>query len=760
MSSASIQSDEFRPDLPAGAADQLRRTLEAVGAWQSARHPVMPLESIIAAACDGLAESVVITDARLEDPGPSIIWVNRGFTLMTGYGSDEVLGRSPRIFQGPQTDRATLQRLRECLRTGSTFSGETWNYRKDGTPFLMHWTVVPVHDESGRTRCFAAVQRDVTGQRRSDRELARRTRELETISAHCPDAILRLDSEGRIVYASDATQMVLGVRPSAIRGRTVAEIGRGGPALDELVAEIDAVAATSEPRMVTVPSPFGLPERWLEIRLVPETGRQGQVEHVVWFAREVTGRIQAEQRARASEERERIQVQQRLRARELEFRDLAESVPLDIWITDEHGRDIYANRRWLAFIGDVEAEAGTGAAAGGRPEVEATDRPAAMSPGWQERINPEDRVAFDRAFSRSLEQRVPLEVECRVRRADGEERTLVMSGIPRHDGDRFLGILVTCLDITDRRRRDDMQRRALAELEHASRLTMAGQMAAAMVHEMAQPLSAMATFIEIAVRELEGGRPQEQVVASLRDAQGSALRAGELSRRMLGFVRRSESNSSAVDLGDCVGKGIGLMKADAGGRRVSLVDGGGLDGVMVVADAVELEQVVCNLIRNAVEAISGAGTGEADPRAGTGVGGRIEIVGRVAGDRAEFDVIDDGPGVPESMRPELFEAFRTRKSTGIGLGLWICWNILERYAGEIRLIESEPGRTVFRVRLPAAGSSARTPSGVNPAGGPGAKSMDDEPASGVAPPATTGTPVVDRSPDRGGAPPRAEEATR
>jgi len=303
----------------------------------------------------------------------------------------------------------------------------------------------------------------------------------------------------------------------------------------------------------------------------------------------------------------------------------------------------------------------------------------------------------------------------------------VISGTPRRDGDRFLGILVTCLDITDRRRRDDMQRRALAELEHASRLTMAGQMAAAMVHEMAQPLSAVATFIEIAVRELEGGKPQEQVITSLRDAQRSALRAGMLSRRTLGFVRRTENTSSAVDLGDCIAKGIGLMKADAGGRGVSLAYEGGLDGVMITADAVELEQVVCNLIRNAVEAITDEGPAEADPRAGRGSNGRIEIVGRMAGDRAEFDVIDDGPGVPESMRSELFEAFRTRKSTGVGLGLWICWNILERYAGDIRLIETGAGRTVFRVRVPVDRA------GDEPKDEPKDESCDGEVATGRSP---------------------------
>jgi PAS domain S-box-containing protein len=689
VSSGSVQYGDEAPDAVRASADRLRASLAKIGAWRAAVHPPRPLDGLIAECCDGLHESIMITDARLEEPGPGIVWVNRGFTMMTGYPSEEVIGRSPEIFEGPRTDRATMRRLRQALAAGGTFTGETWNYRKDGTPFLMHWTVTPVLDADGEVRYHAAVQRDVTRQRQSDRELERRTRELETISSYCPDAIVRLDTDGRVVYASDATESVLGLRPGTMRLRTVQELGRSGTAMEELVAAIDAVRFFGHPRTITVASPFGTAGRWIEIRLVPEAESGGEVEHVVWFAREVSDRIEAEKRARASEERERHHVESRLRAREMEFRDLAESAPMDIWITDEHGADVFANERWLAF---------TGRSRDGAPV------------GWRHRIAEEDRAAFDRAMERGLAEQRPFDVECRVRRADGAERSLLINGIPRHDGSRFLGVLATCIDITEHKRRDEVRRRAVAELEHASRLTMAGQMAAAMAHEMAQPLSAVATFIEIAMREIESGQDSGQVLESLRDAQRSAIRAGVLSRQTLGFVRRGESSAVPVDLGDCVRKGVSLMRGDASSRRVDLVYGGGLDGAMSLADPVELEQVICNLVRNAVEAIAEHAETVADPAdpadgARPAPRGRIEITGRTVDDRIEIDVVDDGPGVPEAMRSGLFEAFRTAKATGIGLGLWICWNILERYNGEILLAESRPGRTVFRVRVPVRSES-------------------------------------------------------
>lgn len=121
---------------------------------------------LLRAVLEAARESILVTEAELELPGPRIVYVNPAFTRITGYAPEDVLGKTPRVLQGPKTDRAVLERLRDSLGRDGTFEGETINYRKDGTEFLIQWYVVPLVDERGRTTHYLAVQRDVTEERR------------------------------------------------------------------------------------------------------------------------------------------------------------------------------------------------------------------------------------------------------------------------------------------------------------------------------------------------------------------------------------------------------------------------------------------------------------------------------------------------------------------------------------------------------------------------------------------------------------------
>ncbi len=109
-----------------------------------------------------MTESVLITDANLEDPGPYIIYANPAFEKMTGWTMPEVVGKSPRILQGPDTDYNIFRDLREKLERGETWSGRTVNYRKDGSEFHMEWSIVPIRNEAWIIHQYLAVQKDVT----------------------------------------------------------------------------------------------------------------------------------------------------------------------------------------------------------------------------------------------------------------------------------------------------------------------------------------------------------------------------------------------------------------------------------------------------------------------------------------------------------------------------------------------------------------------------------------------------------------------
>jgi len=117
---------------------------------------------IFRAAVDAAYDAILITDAELDRPGPRILHANPAFCRMTGYRLDEVLGRTPRLLQGPDTERRVLRRLRRALERGQRFEAKAVNYRKDGSPFLLEWRVAPVFDDAGDIRYYVAIQRDVT----------------------------------------------------------------------------------------------------------------------------------------------------------------------------------------------------------------------------------------------------------------------------------------------------------------------------------------------------------------------------------------------------------------------------------------------------------------------------------------------------------------------------------------------------------------------------------------------------------------------
>jgi PAS domain S-box-containing protein len=129
------------------------------------------LDTIIR-ALEHSGDGVLITDARMAPSGPRIVYVNRTYLQLTGYAEHELIGQTPRILQGPETDRAVLDNLRHNLEHALPFHGETVNYRRDGSPYWVEWDIAPVRDETGAVTHFISIQRDVSARKASERALA------------------------------------------------------------------------------------------------------------------------------------------------------------------------------------------------------------------------------------------------------------------------------------------------------------------------------------------------------------------------------------------------------------------------------------------------------------------------------------------------------------------------------------------------------------------------------------------------------------
>lgn len=144
-------------------------------------------------------ESILITTTDLEEPGPTIVYVNPAFTRITGYTAAEVIGKNPRLLQGPKTERAVLDRLRRQCAAGEIFRGEAINYRKDGQEFYLEWSIAPVRDAGGTVTHFVATQFDATTRKQQEAQLRQRSADLTQLNAELSHSNAELDAFAYVV---------------------------------------------------------------------------------------------------------------------------------------------------------------------------------------------------------------------------------------------------------------------------------------------------------------------------------------------------------------------------------------------------------------------------------------------------------------------------------------------------------------------------------------------------------------------------------
>lgn len=169
-------------------------------------------------------DAVVVTEGQpIDEPGPRIVYANPAFLEMTGYSREEVEGKTPRILQGPETDREVLDSLRAALEHGEPWSGETINYRKNGDSFHLQWSIAPVRNEDGEIEYWMSVQRDVTQEKRRKRRLQKREKELqeaqermELALKHTGSVIYEIDLETREVWRHGVFEDFFNAKPEEL----------------------------------------------------------------------------------------------------------------------------------------------------------------------------------------------------------------------------------------------------------------------------------------------------------------------------------------------------------------------------------------------------------------------------------------------------------------------------------------------------------------------------------------------------------------
>ena len=275
-------------------------------------------------------------------------------------------------------------------------------------------------------------------------------------------------------------------------------------------------------------------------------------------------------------------------------------------------------------------------------------------------------------------------------RKDGSIFPMELSVGEVHRGDHrlFTGFV---RDLTERQSSERRVQELQAELSHVSRLTEMGQMASGLAHELNQPLTAAANYLQ-ALRRLVGrGDPAslERAIGAADSAVGQVQRAGEIIRRLRAFVKKSDPERQAENLLTLMEEASSLALIGAKERGVLVRFRTAAALPQVVVDKVQIQQVLVNLVRNSVEAMEAGPRREIVLEAGPGKDSLVEIA-----------VIDTGPGLPPHVAARLFEPFVTTKAQGMGVGLSICRAIVEAHGGRLWTEPNPEGGTIFRFTVP------------------------------------------------------------
>ncbi len=167
------------------------------------------------AALEQSYNSVVITDANIEGGGPYIVYANPSFEKMTGYSLTELIGKSPKILQGPLTDKAVIAEMRSCILTGKHFEGSTINYNKAGHPYNVEWSISPIKDQYGVIQYFISVQKNITAFIKAQQERNLLAKALND----SPDCVIITDIDHKIVFVNTGFEQLTGYQQQEVLGR-------------------------------------------------------------------------------------------------------------------------------------------------------------------------------------------------------------------------------------------------------------------------------------------------------------------------------------------------------------------------------------------------------------------------------------------------------------------------------------------------------------------------------------------------------------
>jgi PAS domain S-box-containing protein len=372
-----------------------------------------------------------------------------------------------------------------------------------------------------------------------------------------------------------------------------------------------------------------------------------------------------------------------LQSSEDRLRRVINTIPAHVWSTLPDGSVDFINQRLLESTGlTIEALLGS---------------------GWQSIIHPDDRARYIDKWRSALAAGEPVEIEARISTAS-DYRWLLVRNVPVRDAH---GAIVkwygTGIDIEDRKRAEESLRKAQADLAHANRVTTMGELCASLAHEINQPISGAITNASTCLRRLNREQPDvEGARAAATLIVRDANRAAEIINRVRLFFRKGVVTKEPVDINEMVREMEILLHNEATQHSVSVQTKLAADQPLIVADRIQLQQVLMNLMINGIDAMKAID----GPR-------HLTLGTRNDSEQLLVSVEDTGIGLPPNQAGQIFNAFFTTKEHGTGMGLRISRSIIEAHGGRLWATDNHPRGASFHFTLGVSSDTGSLGAGSN-----------------------------------------------
>ena len=612
--------------------------------------------TLIATAVDGI---VVI------DSSGTVSIFNAACETLFGYRPEEVVGKNVKMLMpSPYHEEhdGYLERYRNTHERRIIGIGrDVVGKRKDGSTFPMYLSVG--EGTLKGHKIFVGIIHDLTEFRQAEDALRDREILFRALLATAVDGIVVIDPLGTISIFNAACEKLFGYRPEEVLGKNVKML-MPAPYHEEHDGYLARYRKTGERRIIGIGRDVvGRRKDGSTFPMYLSVG-EGTLKGEAIFV----GIIRDLTVVREAEDA--------LREREARIRSILQTVPDAIITIDETG-----------IIQSFSAAATRLFGYAAQDVIGQNVKVLMPSPYHEE------HDGYIARYKETGEKRVIGIGRVVVgRRQDGSTFPMELAVGEAWIGDRrlFPGFV---RDITESQGTKQRLQQMQAELLHVSRLSAMGQMASALAHELNQPLTAIVNYVRAATRMVqEVDTPRAKRIAEIMEkAHAQTTRAGEIIRRLRDFVEKRQTVRVHENLNKVVEEAIalGLVGFAQGNVKVNLK----LDPAMapVPMDKVQIQQVLINLIRNAIEAMHDVTRPV------------LQITTLSGQDGLEVSVSDNGPGLPDDVAARLFQPFVTTKQTGMGVGLTICQSIIEGHGGRMWYVPNESGGACFRFRLPKGG---------------------------------------------------------